>query len=154
MRFVSEKGRILQGVSVSREKRVGVRARNRGRNRGTISIMIPVSEEWNHMFRPSESFPYVRRAFQRRAGRDDFVAYSEPYSRECGEPVWFYSWGNVRWLRCPIGRPGDHLNTAGDRISAVNVTAMRGKWMFVVSVSIRLTPQRRRLGKAREPGTS
>lgn len=86
------------------------------------------------MFQPSEYFPYTRRPLQREAGRDDFVILSEPYSEECGEPVWFYSWGNARWLRCPIGIPGDRLNSAGDRISVVEVVMRNGEWAFAVSV--------------------
>lgn len=95
------------------------------------TIYIPVTEEWNHMLQPS----YTRRPFQRWAGRDDFVTYSEPYSEECGEPVWFYSWGNTRWLRCPIGRPGDILNDAGDHITGVDVRLVRDRWMFAVAVA-------------------
>lgn len=100
-----------------------------------LKIKIPVTMEWNHMFRPSEAFSYSRRPFQRRTGKDDFVTCSEPYSKMCGEPVWFYSWGNARWLRCPMGCPGDRLNTAGDRISAVDVARVNGEWMFVYTTA-------------------
>lgn len=100
-----------------------------------MRIEIPVTEEWNHMFRPSEHVVYARRPFERKTeSKDDFVTYSEPYSDECGEPVWFYSWGNARWLRCPIGRLGDRLNSAGDRIQTVDVVLVHGKWTFVVEV--------------------
>jgi len=96
----------------------------------SIKINIPITDEWSHMFR-------VTRPFRRRYGNDDFVIYSEPYAKECGEPVWFYSWGNTRWLRCPMGRPGDRVNAAGDRIEAVDVRLKRGKWTFVVIVESR-----------------
>lgn len=100
-----------------------------------VTIKIPVTEEWNHMFKASEHFPYVKRPFMRSSvGRDDFATLSEPYTRICGEPVWFYSWGNARWLRCPIGRPGDRLNDAGDRIVSVDVRLVRNQWAFIVSV--------------------
>ncbi len=96
-------------------------------------IKVPVSEECNHMFQPSDT----RRPFQRLAGDNDFVTYSKAYSKMCGEPVWFYSWGNSRWLRCPMGCPGDRLNTAGDRIAAVDVILVRQKWMFVYTITQR-----------------
>lgn len=97
-------------------------------------IVIPVTEEWNHMYQGTEYSPYVKRPFQRCSGKGDFVAYSEPYSEMCGEPVWFYSWGNARWLRCPIGRPGDRLNDHGDRVADVTVEKRDDQWVFVVSV--------------------
>jgi hypothetical protein len=103
----------------------------------TGKIEIPVTEEWNHMFQSSAIFPYSRRPLLRRAGRDDFCVFSAPYSALCGEPVWLYSWGNSRWLRCPMGRPGDRLNSAGDRIAAVDVTLINGEWTFVVSIKER-----------------
>lgn len=96
-------------------------------------IKIPVTEEWSYMY-------HMRKPFRRESGRDDFVTHSEPYSDEVGELVWFYSWGNSRWLRCPIGRPGDRLNDAGDRISAVDVRLVRDRWMFVVTVESRGGP--------------
>ena len=99
-----------------------------------MKIEIPVTEEWNFMFQPTSHYSYTRRPFQEAKGRADFVTYSEPYSEEYGEPIWFYSWGNARWLRCPIGRPGDLLNDAGDRIARVDVCKIRGTWMFVVSI--------------------
>lgn len=86
------------------------------------------------MFYGTEHYPWTTRPFRRRSGEDDFVAFSEPYTAYCGEPVWFYSWGNSTWLRCPMGIPGDILNDAGDRISAVDVTQQKGMWVFVVSV--------------------
>jgi hypothetical protein len=92
-------------------------------------IEIPVTEEWDH---PSLYFSHTRRPFQRKEGSGDFVTFSGLYSEECGAPVWFYSWGNGRWLRCPIGIPGDLLSEK-DRIAAVDVALVRGKWMFVVS---------------------
>lgn len=30
-----------------------------------LKIVIPVTEEWNHMYQPSQYFPYTRRPFQR-----------------------------------------------------------------------------------------
>lgn len=93
------------------------------------TLHIPVTEEWTAMF--GDRLP-----FRRRSGRDDFVTLSEPYSEECGEPVWFYSWGNARWLRCPIGIPGDRLNDAGDRIATVDVVLRGGEWMFAVGVEL------------------
>jgi hypothetical protein len=99
-----------------------------------LKIVIPVTEEWNHMFQSSASFSYVRRPFQRGSGQDDFVTHSETYSEMCGELVWIYSWGNVRWLRCPIGRPGDRLSSARDRIAAVDVASVNGEWVFVVFI--------------------
>lgn len=63
---------------------------------------VHIEEEWNHLFRPSEYYPYAKREFrQEPEDRDDFVTYSEPYSEDLGEPIWFYSWGNRRWLRPP-----------------------------------------------------
>lgn len=109
-----------------------------------MEIVIPVTEEWNHLFRPSEFFPYDRRPFRRVSGRDDFVTISEPYSEMMGEPVWFYSWGNARWLRCPIGRPGDKLNSAGDRIASVDIVQRDGAWVFVVRTT---TPRPRGTGR-------
>lgn len=100
-----------------------------------MELIIPVTEEWNHGFKATPSFPYSRRTFRRHLdGRDDFVTFSEPYSREFGEPVWFYSWGNSRWLRCPMGLPGDKLNSADDRIRAVDVKMLSGVWHFVITV--------------------
>lgn len=101
----------------------------------TEEILIPVTEEWNHMYQRSQYYGYVSRPLKRESGRDDFVTYSEPYSEECGEPVWFYSWGNARWLRCPIGRPGDKLNDHGDVIHSVEVAQRDGQWAFVVTVT-------------------
>jgi hypothetical protein len=49
------------------------------------------------------------RAFVPRDGKDDFVTFSQPYTDLQGEPIWFYSWGNARRLRCPYGAPGDRL---------------------------------------------
>jgi hypothetical protein len=100
----------------------------------TLTIEVPVVEEWNHMFRPSECYPFVRRPFQRSSGMADFVSYSESYSELCGEPIWIYSWGNARWLRCPIGLSGDRLNDVGDWISDVDVTLVDEAWTFVVTV--------------------
>lgn len=99
-----------------------------------LQITIPVTEEWNYMFQPSVFYLYSQRPFQRGSGREDFVTYSEHYSALCREPVWFYSCGNTRWLRCPIGCPGDRQNTNGDRIATVDVALKYGKWVFVVSV--------------------
>lgn len=104
------------------------------RDGATEEILIPVTEEWNHMYQPSAYFPYGRRPLQRETGEADRVTYSEPYSEECGEPVWFYSWGNARWLRCPIGRPGDVMNDAGDRIADVWIERREDNWVFVVEV--------------------
>lgn len=98
------------------------------------TIVIPVTEEWNHMYQSSECRPFDRRPLRRCFGRDDFVTYSEHYSEKCGEPVWFYSWGNARWLRCPIGRPGDRLNDHGDRIADVMVEKRNDQLVFVVTV--------------------
>lgn len=92
-----------------------------------IKLKIPVTDEWDYMF-------HTKRPFQQRNGVDDCVYFSHTFSEECAEPVWFYSWGNVRWLRCPMGRPGDVLNEAEDRISAIVLRNVKGKWMFVVSV--------------------
>lgn len=100
-----------------------------------IEIRIPVTEEWNHMFRASPHWVGVSRPLKRESGDDDFVTFSKPYAEMCGEPVWFYSWGNARWLRCPIGRPGDKLNGNGDRIDTVDVRLDDGVWVFVVAVA-------------------
>lgn len=93
-------------------------------------IWIQVTEEWDHGFR-------VRRPFRRVASPDDFVTRSDVSSEDVGELVWFYSWGNTRWLRCPVGQPGDLLNTHGDRISGVDVQLLAGLWHFVVTVEER-----------------
>jgi hypothetical protein len=67
-----------------------------------MHLMHPIDEEWDHLFRPSEFYPYTQREFrQAEDDHDDFVTFSEPYSLACSEPVWFYSWGNARWLRPP-----------------------------------------------------
>lgn len=83
-----------------------VRAILEGRKTQTRRV---VTEEWNHGLAASEHYPYKKREFQRRDGKDDFVTFSAPYSQMFGEPIWFYSWGNTRWLRCPYGVPGDRL---------------------------------------------
>ena len=61
-----------------------------------------VTHEWAHGLRN-------RAKFAPCSGRDDFVTFSEPYSRWAEKPIWFYSWGNVRWLSCPHGSPKDRL---------------------------------------------
>jgi hypothetical protein len=107
-----------------------------------IRIEIQVTEEWNRVYDPSEYFRYPRRPFQRASGEADRVAVSETYSKFYGEPVWIYSWGNARWLRCPMGIPGDVLNDHGDRIHSVDVELVDvnkakkkpGRWVFVVLV--------------------
>ena len=83
-----------------------VRAILRGDKTQTRRI---VKQEWNHCYKASIHYPYVKRPFQRESGKDDFVTYSQPYSTSMGEPVWFYSWGNARWLRSPCGQVGDRL---------------------------------------------
>lgn len=83
-----------------------VRAILDGRKTQTRRI---VKDEWAHGFARSESFGYRTRPLQRESGAADFVTFSEPYTEHAGEPVWFYSWGNSRWLRCPYGSPGDRL---------------------------------------------
>lgn len=107
------------------------------------TIQILVTEEWNHMFQPSEFFSYTKRPLRQETGRDDFVCYSDAYSTLCDEPVWFYSWGNARWLRCPIGRPGDRLNKAGDCIAAVDIVRENGQWFWSVSVKEAKFPAKR-----------
>jgi hypothetical protein len=62
-----------------------------------------VTHEWTHGFEKKRKFVRASDA------KDDFVAFSEPYTSIGGEPVWFYSWGNCRWLRCPHGMPGQKL---------------------------------------------
>lgn len=57
--------------------------------------LFPITEMWSHGF--GESRPVYR--FE---GKDDFVTYSAPYTKSCGEPVWFYGSGNWIWLRCPV----------------------------------------------------
>lgn len=83
-----------------------VRAILEGRKTQTRRV---VTEEWNHGLVASKDYPYKKRKFKRRDGRDDFVTFSDPHSQMFGEPIWFYSWGNARWLRCPYGAPGDRL---------------------------------------------
>lgn len=63
-----------------------------------------VKHEWGYMFEVGSKKP-----LRRLSGRDDFVTRSQPYENLVGEPVWFYSWGNARWLRCPYGDVGDQL---------------------------------------------
>jgi hypothetical protein len=60
----------------------------------TVEIRRLVTTEWLHGFD-------AKKPFNPTSGRDDFVTFSEPYTSLFGEPVWFYSWGNVRWLRNP-----------------------------------------------------
>jgi hypothetical protein len=63
-----------------------------------------VKHEWTYGFEKREKFTHAT-----WANGADFVTLSEPCSRRSGEPVWFYSWGNCRWLRCPYGVTGDRL---------------------------------------------
>ena len=67
-----------------------------------VETRRPVKTEHYHGFTD-------RKPFERASGRRDFVTHSQPYTDLMGEPVWFYGFGNVRWLRSPFGSPGDLL---------------------------------------------
>jgi hypothetical protein len=56
--------------------------------------LIPINEAWTFGFA-------ARQPLVLEKGREDFVTFSEPYTKRHGQPVWFYGWGNVMWLRCP-----------------------------------------------------
>jgi hypothetical protein len=59
--------------------------------------LIRIVDVWDHGFT-------LKKAFVQREGRDDFVTFSDAYTEMLEEPVWFYSWGNTAWLRCPVKR--------------------------------------------------
>jgi hypothetical protein len=56
---------------------------------------IRITEAWDHGF-------IAKRALVQTIEIGDFVVYSPAYTEMLEEPVWFYSWGNTVWLRCPL----------------------------------------------------
>jgi len=104
-----------------------IRSIREGRKTQTRCV---IAYEWNHMYTPSEYFPYTRKALeQSKKKEDDFVTFSEPYTEIVGEPVWFYSWGNARWLRSPFGKEGDKLYIKEGVITHVSIPQLVGYYM-------------------------
>jgi hypothetical protein len=104
-----------------------IRSIREGRKTQTRRV---IAYEWNHMYTPSEYFPYTRKALeQSKKKEDDFVTFSEPYTEIVGEPVWFYSWGNARWLRSPFGKEGDKLYIKEGVITHVSIPQLVGYYM-------------------------
>lgn len=63
----------------------------------------PVKYEYGHGGHPRHPFaPHA-------AEKDNFVTHSGPYSSIKKELIWFYGWGNCRWLKSPFGQPGGRI---------------------------------------------